>query len=85
MNKEFFQRITKRADEYEVKIKFSEWSKDSDICLAKYVNDGYFLWILGNNDMILENKNTIISLLRKAKSEGKKVPKGLIKRFKNEG
>jgi hypothetical protein len=85
MNKEFFQRVTKRADEYEVKIKYSEWSKDSDICLAKYVNDGYFLWILGNDDMILENKNTIISLLRKAKLEGKKVPKGLIKEFKKNG
>jgi len=75
MNKEFFTRRGNRigisGDEYEVKIKYSEWSKDSDICLAKYIKGGYFLWVVGKDDMILENKNTVIDILRKAKVEGK--------------
>ena len=87
MNKEFFERRGKRIsisnDEYEVKIKYSEWSGTSDICLAEYVKGGYFLWVVEKDDMILENKNTIIDILRKAKLEGKKIPKGLIRRFRN--
>jgi len=84
MNKEFFQRKSNIIHGYDVKIKFCEWGMGSDICLARYKTGEYFLWIVGQEDKILTEMNMVISLIKEARKKKLLIPKGLIRRIRNE-
>lgn len=85
MKHAFFKRRCKSLKDgtYVVEIKYCDWSKDCDICLARYTNKSYFIWILGEDDKVIKEKDTVIKLLVKAKENNKNVPKGLIRRIKD--
>lgn len=84
MNKEFFKRKSKVSDEYQIEIKYCDWGMESDICLAKYKSGEYFIWVMGEKDKIIKSIKIIISIIKRAKRNKLLVPKGLIRKIKND-
>jgi hypothetical protein len=84
MNDYFFKRRTRYVDEYKVKVKFCDYSKKSDICVARYITGEYFIQVVLEEEKILNSITLVIYKILASKNKGLLIPKYLIRRIKNE-